>query len=805
MKKRNNTFAWFCHWLFLFGLWAFVPLSQATSLSSFSQDNNKLLLKRSDDITVTLTAIASGAIEVDYQKAGVQVFPPVAIAADVREKASSLSLSVTDGETRLEVNSKDMRVVVQKAPFHLSFYQRDRLLVEEAAGGFFLNTLRGVQFRLTDDEKIYGGGQRVLGMDRRGNRMPLYNRASYGYTDEPVNQMYFGLPAVMSSNNYAILFDNTATGNLDIGSDNPDILQFDAVGGRLAYVVIANETLSGLVKQVVSVTGKQPLPPRWALGNFASRFGYHTEQETRDVVEKFNQDNIPLDAVVLDLYWFGKDIQGHMGNLDWDREAFPTPEDMMADFKSENVNTVVITEPFILSTSSQFDSAVEADALAKRMGVGTRKFDFYFGNTGLVDVFNEDGQNWFWQYYDKLTEQGVSGWWGDLGEPEVHPYDSLHNWNGQTVTAEEVHNAFGHHWAKMVYERTLKAVPDKRPLVLMRAGFLGSQRYGMIPWTGDVSRSWGGFKPQVELALQMSVFGLAYTHSDLGGFAGGEEFDPELYIRWLQAGTFAPVYRPHAQENIAPEPVFHDENTKNAVRKYIQLRYDMLPYNYSLAYENSLTGMPLMRPLAFLDKKFFENKDAYLWGDSLLIRPVTSPGVETADIELPKGVWFDFFGGQRFEGNQIINYAAPVDKLPVLVKAGAFIPMQPGIKRTAHASSKRLTMHYWADSSVTQSNYRLYEDAGNSPRAIQDSQYLTMDFAARNNDKDLVINVAPAGQYEGLSDKREMTFIVHGLKAEPKNITHANLTASKWESDRNRLLVKVTVDHKKSSTLTIKK
>jgi len=150
---------------------------------------------------------------------------------------------------------------------------------------------------------------------------------------------------------------------------------------------------------------------------------------------------------------------------------------------------------------------------------------------------------------------------------------------------------------KMVFDNQLKMSPDQRPFILMRSGFAGSQRYGMIPWTGDVSRSWGGLKPQVELSLQMSLLGMAYTHSDLGGFAGGEQFDQEMYIRWLQYGVFQPIYRPHAQDNIAPEVVFHDKRTQDILRKYIKLRYNLLPYNYTLAYQNSTTGMPLMRPL----------------------------------------------------------------------------------------------------------------------------------------------------------------------------------------------------------------
>ena len=204
----------------------------------------------------------------------------------------------------------------------------------------------------------------------------------------------------------------------------------------------------------------------------------------------------------------------------------------------------------------------------------------------------------------------------------------MHNLNGITATGDEVHNAYGHKWAEQVYQHQQHLAPNKRPFIMMRSGFVGSQRYGMIPWTGDVSRSWDGLKPQVELSLQMGLFGLGYTHSDLGGFAGGEVFDPQMYIRWLQYGIFQPVFRPHAQDNIAPEPVFHKGKTKDILRTYVELRYAMLPYNYSLAFENSLTGMPLMRPMFFEDEadlSLIDEKDQYFWGDALFCLLYTSP------------------------------------------------------------------------------------------------------------------------------------------------------------------------------------
>ena len=239
--------------------------------------------------------------------------------------------------------------------------------------------------------------------------------AAYGYTTEDKDQMYYGLPAVLSSDRYVIVFDNSANGWLDIGGSEPDVLEFQAVAGRTAYVVVAGDSYPELIANYTDVTGRQPLPPRWAFGNFASRFGYRTEKETRDVVRRFRREEIPLDAVILDLYWFGPEVQGYMGDLDWDREAFPDPEGMISDFAQDGVRTITITEPFVLSTSSNWQDAVDNGALARSVTGEPRRFDFFFGNTGLVDVFDEDARQWFWQFYERLFEQGIAGTWGDLG------------------------------------------------------------------------------------------------------------------------------------------------------------------------------------------------------------------------------------------------------------------------------------------------------------------------------------------------------------------------------------------------------
>ncbi|CAB9495881.1 TIM-barrel domain-containing protein [Alteromonas macleodii] len=730
---------------------------------------------------------------------------PEPALTDVTNKTVN-GVELVETATTLTLKLNNIAAHVDKATHAISYSVNGKIVAKEQGGLSISSKGVSLSFALDENEKLYGGGQRVLGMDRRGHSMPLYNKAHYGYTTSS-NQMYFGLSAVMSSKNYSVLFDNTASGELDIGKTNSDELLFKAQGGRASYIMVLGENLEDTVRSTVAVTGKQPLPPRWLLGNFASRFGYKSQQQVMDVVDQFNTQDIPVDAVVLDLYWFGKDIKGHMGNLSWDTATFPEPEKMISELRAQDVKTVLITEPFILTTSKQWESAVANNALAQNDNGTPYTFDFYFGNTGLVDVFSESGQNWFWQYYEKLAAQGVAGWWGDLGEPEVHPDDIQHMWQSKKVSGAEVHNGYGHQWAKTVYNNLTALQPDTRPFVLMRSGFLGSQRYGMVPWTGDVSRSWGGLKPQVELALQMSVFGMAYIHSDLGGFAGGETFDAELYTRWLQFGTFSPVFRPHAQDNIAPEPVFHSDPVKSIARKFIQLRYDMLPYNYSLAFENALNGTPLMRPLAmeYSESSWFENADSYLWGDALLVSPVTSPDQTQWPTALPEGVWFDFFSNTKYQGGQTVDYPLTKENFPVWVKAGSFMPMAKGLDRTEQFNARQLEIHYWHDSSVASSSYTYYEDDGKNPASVEKGLYTILQLRSSVDDNaELTLLLSSDGSYIGMPKQRNITYVVHGFSQKPSRVlVDGHSVPVAWDEKGKTLSLAFNCDYQQSVEVVI--
>ena len=778
-----------------------LPAPAADYLSHRVEDSGASIIFTTDEFVVNVTALHAGAVSVEYRDPARPAQPSYALPEEV---SFDVNMTVSERQGSVEIQLPKLLLKVSKSPFTISYWRNDGLLFAEAPGYFSIEGMLGFRFEVPENERFWGGGERILGMDRRGHRLPLENKPHYGYTTES-QQMYYSMPAVISERSYVVAFDNPAKGVMDIAYSTPNILQFEAPAGRSAYLVVADDSLLALAQQWASVTGKQPLPPRWALGSFASRFGYRNQAEAEAVVQRYKDMGVPLDAIVLDLYWFGETIQGTMGNLDWHAPAWPSPEAMIANFEASGVKTVLITEPFVLTNAKEWPNAEKAGALAKSLSGEPRTFDFYFGHSGLVDVFSESGRNWFWSIYERLLDQGVAGIWGDLGEPEVHPNDTIHS----AGSALSLHNAYGHNWAKLLYER-MSARSDQRPFIMMRSGFLGSQRYGMIPWTGDVDRSWGGLSGQVELALQMSAMGLAYIHSDLGGFAGGETFDPELYYRWLAMGVFSPVFRPHAQDHIPSEPVFHDQDTVDKARDLIKLRYRLLPYLYSLAHENATQGTPILRPRAYYDtsEQAFVDDGRYFFGDALFVQPVIEPNQDTVEVSLPRdSQWFDFWTGGLLGSHQI-QQDLKATPIPVYVRAGAFVPMfVEAPQSTSHYDSTNLELHYYHHASVSEAQSELFDDDGYSASSLRSGTYEISTFNSSWDNHRLTLRLENTGSdYAGRPERRSIRLVVHGWRSSPQGVVVNDQNAADvtYDESVNSLVIPITLPADSEVTIEIR-
>jgi oligosaccharide 4-alpha-D-glucosyltransferase len=666
-------------------------------------------------------------------------------------KPAVLTTKVTAGVSQTIEWENQASVIIQRDKF---YYRAGREVKVKAASYFAQGDSHGFRFQLTDQEQLFGGGERALPMNRRGYRFNLYNSPAYGY-GLGADNLNFSVPIIISSAGYALFFDNPSKGYFDLGLTDKTVLEAGFMSGELTYYVVFGKNIDEILRNYTAITGRQPLPPRWVLGNFVSRFGYRSEQQVRDVVTKMRKDNFPMDGLVFDLFWFGDNIKGTLGNLDWvNNQKWPNPPLMLQDLKTkENLKPVLITEPFILQGSKTYQEALPflaTDASGKPYMLP----DLYFGTGGLVDIFRKPAQDWIWKYYKKQI---------DLAEPEKHPNDIVHNLKDYGATrllsADEVHNVYGHYWSKMLFEKYAGDYSGTRLFNLNRTGFAGSQRYGVFPWTGDVARNWSGLKAQPLVLLGMSLSGLPYVHSDAGGFAMAEQADPELYTRWLQFAAFTPVFRPHGTaledydnsiKSIPSEPCFWDDPYKSIVRNYINLRYQLLPYNYTLSYEQAVFGKPLMRPLYYYnlaDNEAYRAEDEYCWGDNILVAPVTTQGATARMLYLPAGKWFTLTTDEITEGGKWINQTTDIKTIPAFVREGSFIPLwisKDTVKSTEAYNSKEITMRYYP--SAQPSSYVFYDDDGVTNKTLEKADYELVTFKAATSGNNITIDITTNNQ-----------------------------------------------------------
>ncbi|MGO1728003.1 MAG: TIM-barrel domain-containing protein [Flavobacteriaceae bacterium] len=788
--------------VFLFSLCHFNLVAQNPDrhFEGVSIADDQLMIKTSDGF-YQISYLSPAIVETEFIPTG-QITQSQSHAVQLKEKYTDFELTKT--EDNILISSDGIRIRIQKAPFQITYLYDNKILFSEKMGFQQKEESFQLDFNLTESEILMGGGARALGMNRRGHRLELYNRAHYAYETKS-ELMNFAMPIAISSKLYMLHFDNPSTGYLDFDSTFDNTLAFEARSGAKKYQVIAGESWEEILESYTALTGRQKMPPRWALGNFASRFGYHSQEETIETVSKFREENIPVDAVILDLYWFGKTVQGTMGNLTFDKDSFPQPKKMIKKLRKKDVETILITEPFILTTSQRWDEAVREDILAKDSLDKAATYDFYFGNTGLIDVFKPEAKQWFLGIYDDLKSKGVTGWWGDLGEPEVHPDEVVHH----QAKAHEVHNIYGHQWAKIISESYRENYPKERPFILMRAGYSGSQKYGMIPWSGDVNRTWGGLEPQPEIALQMSLQGLAYMHSDLGGFAGDLE-DDDLYVRWLQYGVFQPIYRPHAQEDVASEPVFRSEKAKNLSRQAIELRYELIPYNYQLAFENQEKGMPLMRPLFFEEPQnaeLYHVSETYLWGHDFLVSPVLRPHLKSKQVYFPKtSNWIDYYTGEIYKAGDTNEIELHASYIPTFVRSGSFILKSPLVQSTKDYVFNNLQVEFYADAEVDHSQRSYYNDNGSLQDAHAKKAFEKLHFNfQRLSETSFKIEIKHEEGKKFKSHLKQLNFKIKNIDFQPEEVQVNGAAVNfDYEAASKQLSIKMLSIQKSNILIQIK-
>ncbi|MBB3187061.1 TIM-barrel domain-containing protein [Microbacter margulisiae] len=649
--------------------------------------------------------------------------------------------------------------------YHDSLVVNHRFVI---ASTFHNGHYRGFNIALKKGEKIFGTGERALPLNRRGYHLDLYNIPHYGYGVGEKNLNY-EVPFLTTSCGYGLFFDNVSKAYLDLGKSNSKVLQYGAYSGALTVYVIFGDYQT-ILHSYYQLTGTQPIPPRWAFGNLMSRFGYTSQAQVDQILKKMTQDSIPVDAVIFDLFWFGDHIKHTLGNLEWvDKKNWPDPKAMISGFSKQGIKTILVTEPYLVKNSLHYNEAkpyFAVDSTGKKPYFLTQ---FYFGNGGLLDLFRKDTQNWFWQFYQRQMKNGVEGWWGDLGEPETHPANMFHNLKTlgfkRLFSADEVHNYFGHVWTKMLFEKYAQFYPDKRLFSLNRSGYAGTQRYCIFPWTGDVGRNWSGLQAQLMVLLGMSMSGIPYVHSDAGGFAGGDG-DYELYVRWLQFAAFTPIFRPHGTAlykmdttafSFPSEAALMPEPYRYYAKQAIYTRYRLLPYNYTLGYQQAKNGQPLISPLYYWypnDTIANHIQDEYMWGDEILVAPVIEKGATTRTYYLPAGKWYSILTHKIMIGNQFYTEQCPLADIPYFYKEGSFIPEDKTIEQAGRYNGGDLIILYVP--STKHSSYDLFNDDGISKSSLKDKHYELIHFASDgfHAHGGTISIVSNHGQYYGKPFKR---------------------------------------------------
>ena len=648
---------------------------------------------------------------------------------------------------------------------------------------------------------FYGAGERGHSFNLAGDTLVMYNRQNYGYTegDPRISQMNITMPLFISSNGYSVVFDDYAAAEMVMS--NPIVYTSESRSPISYYFINGAGTLADATRQLSALTGRQDLPPFWSLGYITSKYGYRTQDETVGVVDTLRRAGYPVDGIVLDLYWYGKEQD--MGRLAWEPAQWPDHKKMLADLKKQGVNTVIISQPYILRNGeglANYNELASKGLLLKDSTGNPQEVTIWVGEGGMFDMANPDTRAWLADRYKQLTLEGVGGWWGDLGEPEVHPETGIHA-NG--LSTREYHNQYGNDWSAVIYDMFKSDFPDTRLMTMMRGGTTGLQRYSVFPWSTDVSRSWGGLQPQVKIMLNSGLSGLGYMSHDVGGFAIDKEhpYDPELYVRWLQLGLFSPILRTHAQDTA--EPYKYPEQ-QDIILPLIKERYRWLPYNYTLAYENASQGQPLVRPLNFYTPgsgMYDDITDEYLWGRDLLVAPVMTQGSTERQVIFPEGLWVDYANPSKFyHGGDTITYPAPLSVLPLFVRAGAFLPQADyDMKSTGDYCTDSYTVNYYPY--LGKSEYVMYEDDRKSTSSLADKAFSLITFTGDASVEGINIYVTAEGTYPGAPSVKNMTFKIHLIDVRPSEITVDGKKLSKgaWKYDSTSstvtLPVKWTVAH----------
>ena len=616
-------------------------------------------------------------------------------------------------------------------------------------------------FLLDKDEAIYGLGQQQTGkMNQRNQILPLQNW-----------NMKVCIPFVQSVKGYGIYWDQYSISEF---VDNPQEMSMQSVGIKADYYFMYGGNADGVIAQMRKLTGQSPMLPLWAYGFFQSRERYQNQFETLDVVKQYRKLGVPLDCIIQDWQYWGRDSLWNL--MDFNPETFPRPQEMVDSVHQMNAKFMIVTWPGFGPLTPQYKELKDKNLLIN--------FDTWPPKSGTkpYDVYSAEARDIYWRYLNNgIFSKNVDGFWLDSTEPDhINVKESDYDQPTSLGTFRSVHNAFPLMTVGGVYNHWRGETSDKRVVILTRSAFAGQQRYGANTWSGDVSSDWGTLRRQIPGALNFSLSGNPYWNSDIGGFfagrynAGGGAKNPdfqELYVRWMQFAAFTPMMRSHGTDIRREIYQFgkRGEWAFDVQEKYINLRYSLLPYIYSTSWDVSKNNGTFMRALVMdfsQDKNVWNIDNEYMFGQSFLVNPVTEKGKEEQDVYLPGGSdWFDFWTNEKTTGGITVTKKTMIDIIPLYVKAGSIIPFGPKVQFATEKKWDNLELRIYPGADGT---FTLYEDE-NDNYNYEKGAYTEILLTWNNDTKTLTIGNRK-GNFKGMLKNRKFT--IKRIDGDTKTITY---------------------------------
>ncbi len=643
------------------------------------------------------------------------------------EEWSTVPFEVREKAEAIEIETKQMRLIVSREPCRLQCFDlAGQPFAQDADLGMGWRTGATAGWkRIEANEHFYGFGEPTGLLDQLSKIRTNWTSDAIDY-GIMTDSMYVAIPfflALRPGVGYGIFFNTTFWSRFDLGAEQPGVWRMETQGGELDYYIIYGPEPAKIIDTYTQLTGRMPMPPRWSLGYQQCRWSYESQYIIRQLASEFRQRRIPCDVIYLDIdYLNGYRI------FTWNPKRFPNPKELIHDLNQDGFKLVTISEPGVKydpeADYQVFDEGLKNDYFIRK--TNGQLFHGYVWPDKAVfpDFMRPEVRQWWGRWQNSLTDIGVAGIWNDMNEPTLDdrpfgdsgnkisfPLDAPQGSAQEKTTHAETHNLYGLKMAQASYQGVELARPTERSFFLSRAGYAGIQRWSAV-WTGDNQSLWEHLEMSIPMLCNLGLSGIAFVGADIGGFAGNAT--AELFARWMQLGMLYPLMRGHSALTTAQhEPWTFGHRVEQICREYIELRYRLLPYIYTLFWEAATTGSPILRPLLYHfpnDPKTFTLADQVMLGPSLLAAPIYRPGVEDRAVYLPSGRWYDWWSGEAFDGPTTILAHAPLERMPLYVRAGSIIPMGPVTQYVDEGPLDQLRLRIWKGTG----EFTFYEDDGHT-------------------------------------------------------------------------------------------